>query len=82
MTTDEFKDIAEYVRGVGIALQDWELNGSSAEMELVPLQVTIRRLVDARDIFQNEQSRKVLAKVEKTARQCSHIILRRNGLEN
>ena len=82
MTTGEFKDIAEYVRGVGLALKEWELYGSSAEMELVPLHVTIRRLVDAKDIFQNEQSRTVLAKVEKTARQCRQIILRRNGLEN
>lgn len=82
MTTGEFKDIAQYVRGVGLALKEWELYGNIAEMELVPLHRTITRLVDAREVFTNEQSRKVLAKVERTARQCKQIILRRNGLSN
>lgn len=82
MTAGEFKDIAEYVRGVGLALKEWELYGNSAEIELVGLQRTITRLADAGEIFTNEQSRAVLAKVERTARQCRQIILRRNGLEN
>ena len=82
MTRDEFKSIAEYVRHVGLALKEFDLYGYSAQLELPPLQRTIKRLNAVASKAQNSQVKRQVQDVEYTARRCTEIILKRNGMEN
>jgi hypothetical protein len=82
MTRDEFKSIAEYVRHVGLALKEFDLCGYSAQLELPPLQRTIKRLNAVATRAQNSQVKRQVEDVEYTARRCTEIILKRNGMEN
>lgn len=84
MTDDELQGVAENIDELEGALQEWDIRGDAATVQLPWLHDIIVELMEAsaQTTDGDQDTRVKLAALEHRTRRCRSAILRRNGLTN